>query len=199
MVLASACILALIERLWSMAFIAVLTFGLTTLPYIVRKWSGLYIPDSFLAAIAFFMFATIFLGEAANFYEQFWWWDIVLHAGSAIAFGLIGFVIVLFISQKDKIQTSPFWISILSFSFAIAIGTLLEIFEFAMDQLFGLTMQKSGLVDTMWDLIVDSLGAAIASTSGYFYLTKKHKNFLNHVIEEMMHRNFDTKFLDRFK
>jgi hypothetical protein len=48
-----------------------------------------------------------------------------------------------------------------------------EIFEFSMDQIFGLNMQKpmlgdpSGLTDTMWDMIVNLIGAAIVSLSGW--------------------------------
>ena len=50
-------------------------------------------------------------------------------------------------------------------------GALWEILEFAIDQTFGTTMQKSGLVDTMWDLIVDGLGALTISILGYGYLS----------------------------
>ncbi len=47
----------------------------------------------------------------------------------------------------------------MAFSFAVSIGTLWEVFEFGMDILFGLSMQKSGVIDTMDDLIVDAIGA----------------------------------------
>jgi hypothetical protein len=39
-----------------------------------------------------------------------------------------------------------------------------------MDNTFGFNMQKSGLRDTMWDLIVDTGGAFISAFSGYLYL-----------------------------
>ena len=39
-----------------------------------------------------------------------------------------------------------------------------------MDLLFDLNMQKSGLVDTMWDLIVDTAGAVVAATLGALYV-----------------------------
>ena len=51
-----------------------------------------------------------------------------------------------------------------AFTFALALGNVWEIFEFGMDRLFGLTMQKpmagdpSGLTDTMWDLITAHYG-----------------------------------------
>lgn len=49
----------------------------------------------------------------------------------------------------------------------MAIGGIWEIFEFAMDQVFGMNMQKSGLIDPMWDLIVDALGPLFSVTTGY--------------------------------
>ncbi len=62
---------------------------------------------------------------------------------------------------------------LLVFCFAVASGAIWEIFEFLMDQFFGLNMQKSGLMDTMTDLIMDSLGAFLASAFGYIYLINK--------------------------
>ena len=55
--------------------------------------------------------------------------------------------------------------------FAVGVVTLCEIFEFFVEQNFGFNMQKSGLIDTMWDLIVNSLGALLTSIAGYFYYT----------------------------
>lgn len=65
--------------------------------------------------------------------------------------------------------------------FALGVGALWEIFEFTMDSLFGMNMQKpmlgdpSGLTDTMWDLIVDATGALVISVLGWRYL----KNLTN--------------------
>ena len=64
----------------------------------------------------------------------------------------------------------PSLLTVFSFCFAIALGALWEIFEFAMDSFFGFNMQKTGLRDTMWDMIVNTVGALIASISGYVYL-----------------------------
>ena len=41
-----------------------------------------------------------------------------------------------------------------------------------MDILFGLSMQKSGVIDTMGDLIVDAIGAG----AGYWYLKRGEPN-----------------------
>lgn len=62
---------------------------------------------------------------------------------------------------------------------------LWEILEFAADQLFGLQMQKpmlgdpSGLTDTMWDLIVDALGAALISAFGWWHMKRDRRSFID--------------------
>ncbi len=74
-----------------------------------------------------------------------------------------------------------------SVSFSLAVGVLWEIFEFLIDLIFGLNMQKSGLVDTMSDLIVDFLGACVVGIGVYRYLTKDEdgvvKTLVNHFIK----------------
>ena len=68
----------------------------------------------------------------------------------------------------------PLLLATMAFSFAVSIGTLWEIFEFGMDILFGLSMQKSGVIDMMGDLIVDAIGAG----AGYWYLKRGGTKFL---------------------
>ncbi|WP_456390486.1 hypothetical protein [Profundibacter sp.] len=58
-----------------------------------------------------------------------------------------------------------------------------------MDQLFGLAMQKSGLMDTMWDLIVDIIGAAIGAASGFGYLKGREHRGLPGMIGEFVAKN----------
>jgi len=77
------------------------------------------------------------------------------------------------------------------FFFAVAIGAVWEIFEFSRDQIFGFIMQKSGLIDTMWDLIVDSAGALIASISGYFYIKKREIFLFGKVFKRFESENPD--------
>ena len=79
--------------------------------------------------------------------------------------------------------------AIFSFAFAVAVGALWEIFEFSMDSILGLNMQKSGLVDTMWDLIVDTIGAVISSIYGCFYEKKKDSVFFNRLVNSFIKSN----------
>ncbi len=159
-----------LEGQWSLVFIALITITLTLIPIVSSRWTGVRLPAGFIAAVTIFITATVFLGEAFDFYERLSWWDIAAHSGSAVGFGMVGTVLVVVLVRGDKLALAPGLGALFAFTFAMAIGALWEVFEFAMDQLFGLNMQKSGLVDTMSDLIVDAIGAAIGATAGYYYL-----------------------------
>ncbi len=177
------------EGRWSMVFIALATLVLTLTPRRFARWLGVELPASFVVAIVFFVFATLFLGEVFDFYERYFWWDIALHFGSAMGFGLLGFLFIFMLFAGDRYAAPPAAIAVLSFCVAIAIGVQWEIFEFAMDQIFGLNMQKSGLMDTMYDLIIDTFGAALGALAGYFYLRGRQFGGLGAMIEQFIARN----------
>jgi len=66
-----------------------------------------------------------------------------------------------------------------------------------MDQVFGLNIQKSGLVDTMWDLIVDLISAAVLAILGWGCIkTRETDSFLERMIEEFIRKNAYL-FIDR--
>lgn len=174
---------------WLTVFISAATLSLSFYAISLKHRSRVHIPASILSATIVFLYATLFLGEVGGFYERFWWWDVILHTGSAIGLGLIGSIILILLFQEGKVKTSPVWISVFVFSFALAIGAVWEIFEFGMDRIFGMNMQRSGLVDTMADLIVDSIGALLAAITSYAYLTKGRRSVLTSVIEEAIEKN----------
>ena len=180
---------ALFTQRFSLAFIALITLGLSMAPVYVARWAEITVPKGFMLAVVMFVGGTIFLGEGFEFYDRFWWWDIAMHGGSAIGFGLIGFVLVFMMFQGDRFAAPPLAIALFAFCFAVAIGAMWEIFEFTMDQLFGTRMQKSGLMDTMGDLIVDCGGALIGSGSGYAYLKGRQFGGMTGVIEDFVKRN----------
>jgi len=178
---------AIIKLNWSIVFIIVITLFLTFTPYLFQRRYKIVLPLEFVFFIVLFLYATLFLGEIYNFYQLFWWWDVVLHGGSALGFGLIGFIILYILYKAGRLQASAGLIAVFSFSFAVAIGASWEIFEFWGDQVFGTYMQNS-LNDTMWDIIVDTIGALIASVSGYFYL-KGHGNFIGRAADRFVKIN----------
>ena len=84
----------------------------------------------------------------------------------------------------------PRFVALFAFMFAVGMGALWEIFEFGMDQMFGLNMQKSGLVDTMWDLIVDAVGAAVIAFLGWAYMRAAgNDSFLEQWIDAFVQSN----------
>lgn len=180
---------AVLEKDWTILFISILVLVLTFLPSLIEKNYKIQLPIEFELVIIIFMYASLFLGEIKSYYTLFWWWDIILHIGSGIAFGFIGFLILYVLYKGDKIKAKPSTIAIFSFSFGLAIGALWEIFEFAIDNILRTNLQKSGLVDTMWDLIVDGFGALIASIIGYFYIKKEKKGLFNKLVKEFKKEN----------
>ncbi|MDJ1016925.1 MAG: hypothetical protein QNJ35_10470 [Paracoccaceae bacterium] len=188
LILGAAGVFALATGHWSNVFMIVTAIFLTLLPAMFSARFQIRLPLSFLTAISLFVFGTLFLGEVYDFYNRFWWWDLILHGMSAMGFGIIGFLFVFYLFEGDKYAAPPWALGLVSFALAISIGTLWEIFEFAMDQLFGLNMQKSGLVDTMTDLIVDSLGAFVGAISGFFWL-KGRQLGLTGMIDEFVELN----------
>lgn len=168
--LIGALALALYEREWLTAFICVIALWIVWMPPVLARNLKVHFPLEFSLLLNLFIYSSIFLGEIRGYYTRFWWWDIVLHAGSGIALGFIGFLILYSLYQTGRIVISPFLLAMFSFCFALSLGALWEIFEFTVDSTLGTNMQKSGLVDTMWDLIVDAIGALIVAVSGYVYV-----------------------------
>ena len=180
---------AVLEKDWIILFVSILVLALTFLPSLIEKNYKIQLPIEFELIIIIFMYASLFLGDIKSYYTLFWWWDVILHIGSGIAFGFIGFLILYVLYKGDKIKAKPSTIAIFSFSFGLAIGTMWEIFEFAIDNILRTNLQKSGLVDTMWDLIVNGLGAFVASLIGYFYIKKERRGFFDKLITDFKKEN----------
>lgn len=161
-----------------------------------RRWK-IYIPPEFELLTIGFIFAALFLGETRNYYGRFWWWDIALHTTSGGLLGILGVLLVYVLNENPRINLHmrPGFVAFFAFCFAVAMGALWEIFEFAMDQLFGTNMQKpmrgdpAGLVDTMWDLIVDALGALVLSVVGYGYMKRGQKSVVGEGIQRFIEAN----------
>jgi uncharacterized membrane protein YjdF len=174
--LAVAFIEALIQQNWvSVIFIFVIAC-LILLPMIVAKLSHINIPIALEIFTVLFVYATLFLGELKNYYAKYSWWDTILHTSSGLAFGILGFIILYVIYKTGKIKTSPKMVAMFTFTFALAIGALWEIVEFTIDSTLGPVSNKvlmqGSLVDTMTDLIVDSIGGLFAAIMGYLYLKR---------------------------
>lgn len=186
------------EQQWFNAVIISGIILITLLPQLLARRFHVVIPAEFQLLTIGFVFASLFLGEVHGYYTRFWWWDIVLHTSSGFLLGIIGFLLVYVLNETEHIQLKmrPGFVAFFAFLFALGTGAVWEIFEFTVDSLFGTDMQKtmlgdsSGLTDTMWDLIVDAVGALIISVLGYGYLkAKRDESFLRRWIRKFIKSN----------
>lgn len=190
--------LAFWEQQWLTAGTTLAVVVITLVPFLLGKRFQVFIPPEFECLATLFVFGSLFLGEVRGYYLRFWWWDLVLHTASGVLLGIVGFLLVYVLNEKEEIDLhmAPGFVALFAFLFGVGIGALWEIFEFSMDQFWGLNMQKpmwgdpSGLTDTMWDLIVDILGAIVISVMGYGYLkTAGKKSFLEQWILSFIEAN----------
>ena len=129
-----------------------------------------------------FLYGAIFLGEVMAFYYNVPHWDTFLHGLSGAMLGALGYTVISVLNKSDSVPVnlSPLFVAFFTFCFAMTMGM--------MDSLFGTNMQKfafedgtgkigqAALMDTMKDLIVDTIGALTMSIIGYISL--KHKTGL---------------------
>ena len=112
-----------------------------------------------------------------------------MHMISAISLGFIGFMIIYSLYSRNEIKASYHLVGMFTFCFALALGVLWEMLEFALDSLWKINMQKSGLIDTMSDLIIDSIGALVASVLGYLYVRFNKGPIFNRFITDFVKKN----------
>lgn len=180
---------------WLNTFLVSGIFILGSLPTILRKSYKVRLPVEIDLTVILFVYATLFLGGIQSFYLKYWWWDGLMHTLSGVLFGIAGFLLVYVLNEEGKtFHLTPFFVVLFSFAFANMIGAVWEIFEFAMDSFFGFNWQETGLVDTMWDLIVTVIGSASVGILGYIYMRKER-----HFVDNIIHRFLGWKPLRRLK
>lgn len=187
------------EGQWLNAFLIMAIALLILSVTIFSDRLAVQIPAEFQLLALVFVFAALFLGEVRSYYDRIWWWDIGLHGTSGLLMGILGFLLVYVLnaSQTITVSMTPRFIAFFAFMFAVAVGSLWEIFEFAMDSLFATRMQKpmfgdpSGLTDTMWDMIVNTIGAALISALGWWHMKRDRRSFIDVWIHKFIDRNPD--------
>lgn len=189
------------ESRWMHVFLVLAVTAGTLVPELLKRQLRIEIPSEVQIIALLFVFASLFLGEVRNYYGRIWWWDLALHGTAGLLLGLLGFQVVYVLNESTGLhrKLSPSFVALFSFAFAIAIGTLWEIFEFSMDQAFGLAMQKpssadpSGLTDTMSDMIVNAVGAAMISVAGWLYIQRSRRRRIDTWVARFIRRNRNWK------
>ena len=200
------------------AFFCILTLLLLYVPSWLQVKLRIELPPPLEITILCFIFAAEILGEVNAFYVVIPGWDTMLHTLNGFLAAAVGFSLVMLLNDDERLtfDLSPFFLALTAFCFSMTIGVLWEFFEFGMDMLFHLDMQKDtivhsiasvsldpakgndivsitgidevwihgeplglggyldiGIIDTMKDLFVNFIGAAVFSATGYFYAKSK--------------------------
>ena len=184
-------VVSLVRQNYDITIVSAGSFALTFIPSVMERSIKVSLPVSFQVVLLIFIFGAQFLGEIFDYYERFWWWDVLLHGWSGILLGTVGFLLVYILNTASgvKVVMSPFFVAFFALCFAVTCGVVWEVFEFLMDLVFGTNMQKSGLNDTMGDLLIDTAGALIVSVNGYLALRDKKTNVLYNTISGFMEQN----------
>lgn len=191
-ILAVGVMLEILQGNWLNAFATLGIVIIVFLPLILSHQFHVRIPSEFEVLTVVFVYASLFLGDLKGFYVKYWWWDILLHTSSGLIMGILGFLLVHVINEHESLEAhmKPSFVALFAFMFSLGMGAIWEIFEFTLDQVFGMNTQAGGLQDTMVDLIVDGFGALVISSIGYIYLrTTKEDSFIERWINKFIRLN----------
>ncbi len=109
--------------------------------------------------LTLFIFIAVCVGSTLNNRTTFEHFDIVTHFASGVLSAWFGYDFANIIYRKRG-DLGPAMSSLFSLAFALSIAVGWEIYEFSMDKLYGMTLQK-GNTDTMVDFISCAVGAVI--------------------------------------
>ncbi|TAK96396.1 hypothetical protein EPO05_01960 [Patescibacteria group bacterium] len=183
MILGVIIVVTAVRHQMFLSFASVFVLSLSFLPSLISRSFKINLPVEVDFVLVVALSLHYVLGEYENFYVKVSWWDLFLHAGNSVILGFVGFLFAYGLLLTSRIKAKPFFVAAFAFSFAVMIGALWEIFEFSVDQFFGFNMQKSGLVDTMTDIIMDVLGAFLVSALGFVYMKSGKQAWMQGVIE----------------
>lgn len=174
------------------------------LPSALERRLRVAIPGFMYILFILFLYAAIYLGEIRSFYYRVPHWDLLLHGFSGLMLGALSFSVIRLLNENERVRLdlSPAFVALFAFSFAVSMGVLWEIYEFFVDGLLGLNMQKyalengrvlsgrKALADTMGDLIVDAVGAIIMSVIG-FISVKYRKGWVGRMLIKHRRRGYE--------
>jgi len=150
----------IIDKNYENVFICFLTLVLFLLPHFVQKKFKIEIPETLEIIIFLFIFSAEILGEINSFYTIFPRWDDMLHTINGFVMGAIGLSLIEFLNDSKKIslKLSPIFISFVSFCFSMTIGVFWEFFEFGVDNVLNMDMQKDTIIHEIHSVTFDPDG-----------------------------------------
>ena len=157
---------AILRQEYESAFVCVLVLVLFLLPFFVQKNFGIRLPSTLEIIILVFIFAAEILGELQSYFIQYPSWDTMLHTTTGFLCAAVGFSFIDILNRDTKIKftLSPVYVALAAFCFSMTIGVLWEFFEFSVDRLFHLDMQKDTIVHTISSVMLDPTNSNISIT-----------------------------------
>lgn len=136
--------------------LCLLSLVLFLVPAFLQDKMKIEIPPVFQAIIFGFIFAAEILGEVDHYYVRIHGWDTMLHTMNGFLCAAIGFSLIYLLNRGSKnVNLSPFYLTLVAFCFSMTVGVVWEFFEFTMDQLFFLDMQKDFIVQEFGSVTLD--------------------------------------------
>ena len=148
------------------AFICLLVLVLFMLPFFIQQNFGIELPSTLEIIILLFIFAAEILGELECYFITFPYWDSMLHTTTGFLCAATGFALIDILNRNSRIkfQLSPIYVALAAFCFSMTVGVLWEFFEFGMDRLFHMDMQKDTGVNSITSVMLDPTNKNIPVT-----------------------------------
>ena len=148
------------------AAICLLVLVLFMLPFFIQQNFGIELPSTLEIIILLFIFAAEILGELKCYFITFSHWDSMLHTTTGFLCAATGFALIDILNRNSRIkfQLSPIYVALVAFCFSMTVGVLWEFFEFGMDRLFQMDMQKDTVVNSITSVMLDPTNSNIPVT-----------------------------------
>ncbi len=138
------------------AALCLLSLILFLIPTFMEEKLHVEIPATFQIIIYLFIYAAEISGEINHFYTLIPGWDTMLHTLNGFLCAVIGYSLVDLLNRtSEKINLSPFYLSVTAFCFSMTIGVCWEFIEFFGDMFFYLDMQKDFIVQSFGSVTLD--------------------------------------------
>ena len=150
-------VLSILRGEYESAFICLLVLFLFILPFFIQQNFGIQLPTTLEIIILLFIFAAEILGELEGYFITYPNWDTMLHTTTGFLCAATGFALIDILNRNSRIkfQLSPIYVALAAFCFSMTGGVLWEFFEFGMDRLFHLDMQKDTVVQSITSVMLD--------------------------------------------
>ena len=150
-------ILQLLNGNFENVFLCLLTLLLLIVPAAIQVEFHIELPTLLEVILLVFIFCAEIIGEINAFYERIPIWDTVLHTVNGFVAAAIGFSLVDLMNRNECIafSLSPLFAVLVAFCVSMTIGVMWEFFEFFMDQVFQLDMQKDTVIHSFSSVMLD--------------------------------------------